>query len=174
MLDALYQKTKITEHTLRPTAIFGLRVFTTLLVILAPIFTAVKFTQIFDTLGGGFELAITIFFMACLIPMAFSRLANMMIFTDKRLDEWEIRVKKRAEAFAFRCLIFGLMGGAFIFGLLLDSDALNQRQYSYHEMLFVPTTLFFWAATLPAFYVAWTQKPLEPGEDVESLSEIVV
>ncbi|MEP1230459.1 MAG: hypothetical protein ABJG88_07270 [Litorimonas sp.] len=174
MFEAIYQKTKITEHTLRPAAILRLRVFATLLVILTPIFTTLKFTQMLDVLGGGFELTITVLFMACLIPLAFSRLANMMIFTDKRLDEWEIRVKKQAEAFAFRWLIFGLMGAAFVFGLLLDAEWLNQRRFSYHEVLYVPATLLFWATTLPALYASWTQKPLELGEEVDSLSEVIV
>ncbi|MEP3890108.1 MAG: hypothetical protein ABJN69_06550 [Hellea sp.] len=160
MLDLFYQKTKITENSLRPAAILRLRFFSTVLLLLIPIFTLVKFTEVFSGLGHRFDIAISLIFLGCLIPMAFSRLANMMIFTDKRLDEWEIRLKKRAEAFGFRCVLFGMMALLLILSLLIKNEVLATRSFTYLELLFLPATIYFFLVALPISYAAWSQKPL--------------
>jgi len=104
MLETYYQKTKITESSLRPNAILRLKVFATMCFLLTPVFTALHFTQLLLGLGEGFEWIVTIAFMGSLLVICFSRLANMLIFTDKRLDEWEIRLKKEQRLSAFAAL----------------------------------------------------------------------
>ena len=172
MINAYYQKTKITEKSLRPSAILRLRIFSTLVFLLIPVFTMIKFTELLPGIGTGLEWGVSIVFVGCLIVISLSRLANMLMFTDKHLDEWEIRVKKRAEAFGFRFALFSMMFLAFVFSFQYES--LLDRQFTYQELVFVPVTIFFYLAILPILYVAWTQKPLDDSEDIESLSEIVV
>jgi len=172
MLETYYQKTKITESSLRPNAILRLRVFSTLCFLLIPVFTVLKFTHLLSGLGQRFEWAVSLAFVGCLLVICFSRLANMLMFTDKRLDEWEIRLKKRAEAFGFRCALFSMMLLAFIFSF--QHESLINRQFTYEEILFLPVTIFFCLATLPTLYVAWTQKPLDSSDDIEGLSDWVI
>lgn len=174
MLEAIYQKTKITENTLRPAAIFRLRFFSTILVGLIPLFTLVKFTELLSGLGASFELLVSLVFVGCLLPLACNRLANMMVFTDKRLDEWEIRVKKRAEAFGFRCILFGMMFLLLALSFTIKLESLAQRDFTYLEVIFLPATIYFFTVALPILYVAWTQKPLSDGEDLDDLSDWVV
>ena len=174
MIGTLYQKIKIDEKSLRPSAIYRLRFFATLFLIAIPAFALVKFTSLLSGLGNSFEMAVNILFIGSLIPLAFSRMANMMIFTDKRLDEWEIRVKKRAEAFGYRCLLFSIMGMFLALALLIKNEALATRDFTYLEVLFLPALIYFYMVALPIAYVAWTQKPLDDGEDVESLSDWVI
>ena len=159
MFEAYYQKTKINENSLRRNAILRLRFVSTLLFVLIPIFTTLKFTELLTGLGREFDWGISILFVVCLVFLSLNRLANMLMFTDKRLDEWEVRLKKRAEAFGFRCALFSMMFLAFIFSFRYE--AINTRQFTYNEMVFLPATIFFFLALLPSLYVAWTQKPLE-------------
>lgn len=159
MIEALYQKIKITERSLCAGTILRLRLFATLVFLLTPVFTILKFTDMLTGLGSGFEWAVSIGFVVCLFGISFSRLANMLVFTDKRLDEWEIRLKKRAEAFAYRCTLFSIMALAFVFSF--QWEALTMQTFSYAEILFLPMTIFFYLVVLPILYVAWTQKPLD-------------
>lgn len=174
MLDIIYQKTKINEQSLKPHSLYRLRFFSTLLICLIPVFTVLKFTELLSGLGSGFEIAISALFLISLIPLACSRMANMMIFTDKRLDEWEIRVKKRAEAFGFRCVLFSLMVVMVTLALAMKSKGLAEREFTYLEVLFLPTLIYFFMVALPIAYAAWTQKPLDNGEDVDTLSDWVI
>ena len=142
MLEAIYQKIKIDEKSLSPAAIYRLRFFSTLFILTIPAFALVKFTNLLSGLGDNYEMAINILFMGSLIPLAFSRMANMMIFTDKRLDEWEIRVKKRAEAFGYRCLLFSIMGMFLVLALMIKSGPLAAREFTYLEVLFLPALIY--------------------------------
>jgi len=174
VLETIYQKMKINEKSLRPAAIYRLRFFATIFVFIIPVFALVKFTTLLSGFGNGFEWAVSLLFLVSLIPLAFSRMANMMIFTDKRLDEWEIRVKKRAEAFGYRCLLFSIMAVVLILALLMNSESLAARKFTYLEVLFLPMLIYFLMIALPILYEAWTQKPLDEGDDLEALSDWVI
>ena len=58
--------------------------------------------------------------------------------------------------------------------LAMKSKGLAEREFTYLEVLFLPTLIYFFMVALPIAYAAWTQKPLDNGEDVDTLSDWVI
>lgn len=173
MIEALYQKIKIREQTLSAGSLLRLRFCSIGILVLAPVFTGVELLSLWS-IEGPLRWGIIITFMACLLTVALSRIANMLIFSDKHLDEWEIRLKKRSEAFGYRCFVFTLAPAFIILSVVQNDLNLRNIEFSFEQVMFVILNLYIAMIALPIIYAAFSQKPLENGEDVEGLSDWVI
>lgn len=140
-----------------------------------------KLTSIFGLFGSLLGLAtlwkivplnpwvlLAIFSSLCIGMVAvFHRLPNLLSLTDKHLDEWSQKVKKDAESFTYRVILwfwFLMMFLAFLFvggdfsGLrLILSPSLEQLLFS---TLLIPIALYF----ITSCHMAWSIKPLSTSE----------
>ena len=173
MLKWLYQKIKIRERSLSASSLLQLRICSLGALVLAPLFTAIELLR-FASIEGPLRWIIIIAFMACLLPVAFSCIANMLIFSDKYLDEWEIRLKKRSEAFGYRCFVFALAPLVLALGLVQNQPSWIDMTLSFNQVMFVAVNVLFAMILLPIIYAAWSQRPLDDGEDLDDLSDLVV
>lgn len=173
MLKWFYQKIKIRERSLSASSLLRLRICSIGALVLAPLFTAIELLR-FGAIEGPLRWAVIIIFMACFLPVAFSCIANMLIFSDKYLDEWEIRLKKRSEAFGYRCFIFTLAPVVLALGLVQNQPSWIDMTLSFNQIMFVAINIFFAMILLPIIYAAWSQRPLDNSEDLDELSDLVV
>ncbi|MEE9346684.1 MAG: hypothetical protein V3U82_00720 [Robiginitomaculum sp.] len=158
MLNAFYNKVRITEGALTRSALLRLRVFTSLALISVPIFASFEklhLTEGQKTLG-------TVIIFACLLPLIFGRIMNTLTRTDKNLDEWEMRLKHKAESFAFKTVFFALTLAVFGGVLLMrfSNVDLHALSLSRADMITMLGLIIYCLSLLPVTYVAWTQKPL--------------
>jgi len=173
MLKWFYQKIKIRERSLSAGSLLRLRICSVGALVFAPLFTAIELLR-FGSIEGPLRWAVIIAFMACLLPVAFSCIANMLIFSDKYLDEWEIRLKKRSEAFGYRCFVFTLAPLVLALVLVQNESSWIDMTLSFNQIIFVAVNVFFAMILLPIIYASWSQRPLDDGEDLNDLSDVVV
>ena len=173
MLKWFYQKIKIQERSLTSSSLLRLRICSVGALIFAPLFTAIELLR-FGSIEGPLRWAIIIAFMACMVPVALSRMADMLVFSDKYLDEWEIRLKKRSEAFGYRCFVFTIAPATIALVLMQNNPNWTDMTLSFSQIMFAMVNAFFAMILLPIIYAAWSQRPLDASEDLDDLSDIVV
>jgi len=102
------------------------------------------------------------------------RLPNLLVITDKHLDEWEITSKKNAESFTYRVIYVGMLL-LMIIGLMLQGgESADLRLVLTPSFLQIGFTLVLLPALLQLIttnHIAWSVQPIsdeELAEDYEA------
>lgn len=104
---------------------------------------------------------------------------------NRGLDEWEIVIRAKAQAFSYKVIFWGMfvaflaISGLGLLGLLkannLTDIAIGQSLHlNLSGLSAMVIGLFYLIFFLPTLYMAWTLKPLSQGEDLEDRSDWVV
>ena len=173
MLKTILGIDPIREKDLTPSAMMRVRASSIAALLWIPLITTIDMLNVFDPMSVGARLVISGVAILVLSPFIFSRINSIFFRSKKNLDEWELRARTNAQSFSYRAigLALVLMFLTIIVFTNYDLDAVNFKGES---VFYVLSNLMWFALVLPLTYVVWTQKPLSKGEDVDSLSEIIV
>jgi len=99
------------------------------------------------------------------------RLPNLLMITDKHLDEWEITSKKNAESFTYR-VIYVAMLILMIMGLILSGGDVEDLRLvltpSLWQLGYTLLSLPFLLKLITTNHIAWSVKPISNEELAET------
>ena len=101
------------------------------------------------------------------------RLPNLLMLTDKHLDEWDQKLKKDAESFTFRVIYYFMLFLLIPVFMGLGSDLEDLNLVMTPSLQQIGLTLFFLPLVLQLIticFAAWNIEPLS-ASDIEEMSE---
>ena len=160
MLKTILGLQELREQDLSKSALMRVRFSSVVALIATPVLTVTDHLKNVDGSSPVLSLGLSLLFIICMIPFAYSRIGFILTRPEKRLDEWELRAKRDAESFTYRIvrnIMILLLTIIALFTFGLDKA---QLLFSGEKFLYLIGNLLMLTMLLPAAYIAWTKKPL--------------
>ena len=161
MLAKLYPYAELTERDLSVSSLRRLRILTGILLFLSPCIAIAQQMPIGDELRRLIIIGVSSGIVISCVLMLFNRLSHIIMFPDKYLDEWEIRMKKDAESFAYRFFAFLVIPLFILSSMIYGGPESEEILFSTEDFYLYSLLFVLPMCILPIAHIAWTQKPLQ-------------
>lgn len=163
MFNFIFDRFKVSEKDLTAKSLNRLRLFSTAILFAVPAFTVGAYSDASENISRILYPLLTIIVVGLLVLVGTNTITMTLSRTDKNLDEWEINLKRKAESFSYRFMMF--IGLFFLICSVFLPDQhwqeFVQPNINMDSIYYFGLNLMVPFVILPIAYTAWTQKPLE-------------